>query len=139
MIKDGYDIHVRSDDIQARVWGKEEKDIFERALVALAAAHRPDVTPNNNKTVTIRIHIHASDPTNLLERFLSHVIYEGEMHSALFSAMHVARLTTNEIEAELIGKEIDHKEEEIIAVTVSKPGIHHVEGKLMASFALDIL
>ncbi|MBI2054727.1 MAG: archease [Candidatus Sungbacteria bacterium] len=134
-----YDIFGKDGVTRVRVWGSSERELFGNALLGLAALLRPDVAPENRKTVRVRAHTHGKNLSDLLGEFLDNVIFENEMHNAVFSAMDIIHFSDKEIECELIGKHIDHVEEEIHAVALVGSGIqrtklHHWEAEFVPEF-----
>ena len=117
-MKDCYDIIERDGKIEARVWALTERELFSRALLALAAVFRPDAAHMAGEAVNVRAHVHGENFLDTLERFLSRVLFETEMHRAIFSAMHIIHLASDEIECELVGKKTNHLEEEIEELNV---------------------
>lgn len=114
-MRDGYDILEKEKEFFVRVWGGTERELFSRALLGLAAVMRPDLA-SGGKLVSLRLYAHGENLRALLQKFLSQVIFESEMHNAIFSAMNVIELTLEEIECELIGKGAEHFEEEVIGI-----------------------
>jgi SHS2 domain-containing protein len=130
----GYDIFEQKGKTIVRAWGKTENELFSHALLGLAALIRPDVAPNT-KTVTVRAHIHGDSFSDTLSKFLSHVLFENEMHQAVFSAMDVIILAPLEIECELVGREVEHYEEDIEGVTLLGNGITRTANGLEVQFS----
>lgn len=138
-MKDGYSLHEQNGMVHAHVRGTDEKDIFHRGLLALASIMRPDVSPEMNETVQVPVRLIADNQKELFEKFLAHVVFESDMHNAVFSGMNLVRLTKNEIECELIGKEVDHIEEEVAHLAVAHPGIYHIDGQHALDYTVDLL
>ncbi|MBI2096845.1 MAG: archease [Candidatus Sungbacteria bacterium] len=138
-MRDGYDIFERDEITHIRAWGTTERELFQRALLGLAVFVRPDVAPEKGRGVHIRAHIHGENFSDTLERFLSHVLYESEMHDAVFPAMHVIHLTSQEIECELVGKKIDHREEEAEGVKLTSGGIEKRDGQWEVEFTPELV
>lgn len=138
-MKDSYDIFEKDDGTHIRVWGKTERDFFSHALLGLAAVMRPDVALGGDKTVRIRAHVHGKDSADTLERFLAHVVFESDMHSAVFSAADFIVVSEHEVECELIGKLVEHKEEEVIRVFLSRPPARGDTGNIEAELVCDTL
>lgn len=132
-MREGYDIFEKGGEIVVRAWGNTEQDLFSHALLALAALIRPDVSPKG-KMVRVRAHIHGDGISETLSKFLAHVLFENEMHSAVFSAIDIIYFSPNEIECELTGKETDHVEEEIGGISLLGSGVEHNAGKWDVSF-----
>ena len=139
LMKDGYDVFTKDDGAHVRVWGSTERELFSRALLGLAAVLRPDIAPQGGKTVRIRTHIHGKDLPDTLERFLAHVIFESDMHDAVFSAADFIVVSEKEVECELIGKEVEHKEEEVMHVFIARPGIRNASGQVEVEFICEVL
>ena len=139
LMKDGYDVFTKDDGAHVRVWGSTERELFSRALLGLAAVLRPDIAPERGKTVRIRAHVHGKDLSDTLERFLAHVVFESDMHDAVFSAADFIVVSEKEVECELIGKEVEHKEEEIIHVFLDRPPAHGLDRRWEAEFVCEVL
>ena len=138
-MKDGYDIFERGGATCLRVWGRDEKDLFSRALLGLAAVVRPDVSPPGGEETRIRVHVHGEDLGETLERFLSQVVFENEMHDAVFSAMDIIFFSHQEIECELIGRKIEHTEEHVLNLHVGRHGIERKDGQYQTEIVCDVL
>lgn len=119
----GYDIFTREGKTLLYVSGKNERELFSHALLGLAAFLRPDVAPTYRKRVKVRAHLHAPTLSLLLQKFLSHVLFENEMHDTVFSAMDIIVLSPEEIECELTGVLVDHTEEHIEDIVLGSKGI----------------
>lgn len=138
-MKDGYDVYAKDDHIHVRVWGKDARELFSRALLGLAAVSRPDIAPQGGKTVRIRAHVHGKDMADTLERFLAHIVFESDMHDAVFSAADFIVVSEKEVECELIGKTVEHKEEEIVHVFITEPSAQAVDSRLEVKFVCEVL
>lgn len=129
----GYDIFEKNGETVVRAWGKTERELFSHSLLGLAALLRPDIAPKT-KTARVRAHVHGGTLSDMLSKFLSHVLFENEMHNAVFSAFDVIHFSPNEIECELIGKEVDHLEEEISAISFIGKGVERVNDRWEVEF-----
>ncbi|MBI3627788.1 MAG: archease [Candidatus Sungbacteria bacterium] len=129
-----HDIFERGGITHIRVIGETERELFQNALLGLAALVRPDVAPIQGTTVKVRAHVHGGTWTETLEKFLLHVIFENEMHNAVFSAMHIIHLSPQEIECELIGKTVEQVEEDILHVGIGAKGIERIGDYLEVEF-----
>lgn len=96
-----------------RAWGSNERELFSRSLLALAGVLRPDVLSLHAPDMTLRILVSGNGPADLLQKFLSRVLFESEMQDSVFPAMHIIECAPEEIDCELIGKAVDHFEEEM--------------------------
>lgn len=133
-MKDGYDIFEKNGETTVRAWGNTERELFSHSLLGIAAMIRPDVSLKR-KTVHVRAHIHGDGLSETLSNFLSHVLFENEMHNAVFSALDVIHFSPSEIECELIGKEVDHVEEEVSAISLVGKGVERrVSGRWEVEF-----
>lgn len=132
-MREGYDIFEKNGETVVRAWGKTEQDLFSHALLGLAVLIRPEVSPKG-KTVHVRAHIHGDGLSETLSHFLTHVLFENEMHSAVFSALDSIHFSPNEIECELTGKEVDHVEEEISAISFIGEGAERVNDRWEVEF-----
>lgn len=122
-----------------RIWGLSERELFQNALLGLAALIRPDVAPESRKTLRVRAHVHGKNLSELLEKFLDSVIFENEMHDAVFSGMDIVHFSDREIECELVGKHIDHTEEEIQGVKLAGERIQRLKTQWEAEFVPEFL
>jgi|SRR3989338_3673482 len=138
-MKDGYDIREGAKGFRLRVWGRDERELFSRALLGLAAVMRPDVAPSGGKTVKVRAHVRGNNWAETLLNFLKHTAFECEMQGAVFSAMDIIELGPNEIECELVGKAAERFEEEIDHIHFLSGGILKTPERLEVELRAAVL
>lgn len=128
-----YDIFEKNGETVVRVWAATERELFSHALLGLAAVIRPDVSPKGHR-ISVRAHTHGDGISEMLLKFMEHVLFENEMHNAVFSGMEIIHFSPNEIECELIGKEVDHLEEEVGAISLVGKGVERVDDRWEVEF-----
>ena len=138
-MKDGYDITEGVRGFRLRVWGRDERELFSRALLGLAAVMRPDVAPSSGKAGRVRVHIRGDNWAETLLNFLRHAAFECEMQGAVFSAMDIIELGPNEIECELVGKTVERFEEEIDHIHCLSEGIRKTPERLEVELRAAVL
>ena len=138
-MKQNYDIFEGGGITHVRVWGSTERELFQNALLGLTALVRPDIVPEGRKTVRVRTHIHGTNLSDLLEKLLDHVIFENEMHNGVFSGMDIVHFSDKEIECELVGKHIDHVEEEMHGVAITGKGIQRLKTRWEVEFVPEFI
>lgn len=102
----------------ARLSAITVKDLFHQALEAMASVlYKPyrSLTPH----VTVHIKVSSIDINALIVDFLSEVLWQGEVHKAVFPIMRERRFTNSELEADLIGIPIRSPDTTITGVSYS--------------------
>ncbi|MBI4134715.1 MAG: archease [Candidatus Sungbacteria bacterium] len=112
-MRDGYDIVERSGETRVRAWGRNERELFQRALLGLSLVLRPDTGSKNEAKVSVLLRIQGEGLSDVLSRFLSAALFEADMRNAVFSALHIVHFSPEEIECELLGRTVEDFEETV--------------------------
>lgn len=102
----------------ARLSAVTVKDLFHQALEAMASVvYKPyrSLTPH----ITVHVKISSVDINSLIVDFLSEVLWQGEVHKAVFPEMRERRFTNSELEADLIGIPIRNPDTQIASIAYS--------------------
>lgn len=115
-MRDGYDLSERDGVTHVRAWGADEKELISKSLMGVAQAMRPGSV--SGKTVRCRVRVAGAVFSETLKKFLDTAAFEGEMKNAIFSAVDFVHVSPEEIEGELIGSRVTHREEELSHIEI---------------------
>ena len=117
-----YEILEHESDIKIRVFGKNKKELFKNAMLAMQNSLRPEIL--SYKTETRRIKIKSDNLPLLLVDFLSEVNYLNETKKEVYSDVKFIKFSNSEIDAEISGKKISEFGLQIKGVTYHELDIH---------------
>lgn len=133
-----YQILEHPSDLKIKVFGKEEKKLFENAMIGMfkGARYLPEEKSPKSK---VEIKISSFDLNSLLVDFLSEILYLVETKKLVFEKVNFKKFSKNEIEAELIGRKLKRMGVHIKGVTYHELEIKKEEnGTWGATILFDI-
>lgn len=147
MIPD-FELIPHTADIQIRVYGHTQAELFKHALIGMFQAigpRSPECTVQNDRLVCPTFSCHreitvtAHDMEQLLVDFLSHALYLCDIHNEAYLDATIIDITPEKIHAILHGIKITTFEVvEIKAVTYHNLAITNTNGLLQTDIVFDI-
>lgn len=104
-------------EVKLRLTGETLEDLFLEALEGLAYLLYEQYQAAAIIQITIPIKVSSLDINSLLVDFLSEVLYQSEIHQAVFFKARLKRFTNSKIEADLLGQQTHQFNRNIKAVT----------------------
>lgn len=133
-----YEILEHKADLKIRAFGKTKEELFENAMVGMfdGAKYQKNLKSQISK---VKIKVKSIDLPSLLVDFLSEVLYLSETKKEVYQKIKFKKISENEIEAELIGKELKRMGVNIKAVTYHGLEIKkRKDGKWEATILFDV-
>lgn len=126
-------------DIRLLVQADSQEELFLAALQGMAAIISPARCLVSTPTITHIIKLKSVDLTVLLIDFLSQVLTLSHVHKAVFYSATFTVLTSNQLEAVVLGLPVAQFDEDIKAVTYHEAEIiHDSQGILRTMIVFDI-
>jgi len=116
-------------DFRIKVYGKNLEELFENALNAIFEIVRPTKL---GKAIKSKIKVASLNQNVLLVDFLNAVVFEMQTKKAIFNRIKIEKLTDTNIEAQILGNNVEKFTKDIKAVTY-----HEVDIKKSASGGLE--
>jgi len=131
-----YKILEHTADLKIEVYGKDKKEIFSNALLAMVSGLRPEI---KNQSTNQQIKIKSSDLEMLLVDFLSEVLYLIQTNKEIYNGVKFKKFSDRELEAELSGQKVESFGQDIKAVTYHNLDIRQEkDGSWKAIILFDI-
>lgn len=115
-IKNTFLVLDQTDELTIKVVGETLKDLFVQALLGLAHTLHHNYEASGVTQTSVTIKISSIDVNSLMVDFLSEVLYQSELHQAVFFKIKFKRFTNSELEADLFGRPATGFEHTIKAV-----------------------
>lgn len=127
-------------DIGIRVRGKTQKELFEKAALALTNVI---VSPGpHGKPTAVRLSVSGEDPADLLVRWMGEILYLFEGESGIVEDVHIETLTSNHLEAVVLVFPFDPDRDESLnhvkGVTYHQASVTEAYGRWEAFVILDV-
>ena len=123
-------------DWALEVWARTREALFveaARGMYALAGAV-PMEAPRTRRLVSLS----AGDAESLLVAWLQELLYFTESEGLAFDEFHLAELTAERLEAEVVGAPVQHLAKVIKAVTYHNLAIRETEAGLAVTIVFDV-
>ncbi|MCD6094646.1 archease [bacterium] len=114
-----YEVLDHISDLKIKVFGRNLKELFTNAMIAMfkAARYKPWDNSQERKKIKRKLKISSIDLPFLLVDFLSEVLYLSEAHQEVYYQIQFKEMTNREVEATLIGQRLERKGVVIKGVT----------------------
>lgn len=109
-------------DLKMQVYGKAKEELFLNMLFGMAESQRAEI--KNKEKIKREIKINSPDLGALLVDFLSEVLYLSQVNKEIYKDIKFKKLTSRELEGELIGQKFERIGLDIKAVTYYSLDIH---------------
>ncbi|PIS17526.1 MAG: archease, partial [Candidatus Nealsonbacteria bacterium CG09_land_8_20_14_0_10_42_14] len=90
-----YEILEHKADLKIRIFGKDKKELFFNALLAMSESTKAE-TSKPEKKVKRKIEIKSGDLATLLVDFLSEALYLSQVQKEVFSDIIIKKFTDKE-------------------------------------------
>ena len=106
-----YKVLEHISDLKIKVFGRNLKELFTNAMIAMfeAARYKPWDNSQERKKIKRELKISSIDLPSLLVDFLSEVLYLSEVHQEVYCEIQFKKMTNKEVEATLIGQRLERK------------------------------
>ncbi len=133
-----YEILEHKADLKIRIFGKDKKELFFNALLAMSESTKAE-TSKPEKKVKRKIEIKSGDLATLLVDFLSEALYLSQVQKEVFSDIIIKKFTDKELEGVITGQKIERFGEDIKAVTYHQLEVkQNKDGSWQATILFDI-
>jgi SHS2 domain-containing protein len=137
---ENYEVFEHTADIGIRIKGKDLKDLFKNAGLAIfRISSRKQFTKNKNHA-NINIKISSDNLESLFIDWLNELLSLSEAKSLVFHNIKINKLEDNSIEAVAVGSDINNYKvnTEIKAATYHELKVKEVAGGWLAEVILDV-
>jgi len=110
-----YKILEHTADLKIEVYGKNKKDLFSNAFLAMMDSFRSETKNKNSETRIVKVR--SSDLETLLVDFLSKVLYLTQVNREIYNNIKFSKFSDKELEIELFGEKVERFGLDIKAVT----------------------
>lgn len=132
-----YEILEHKADLKIRAFGKDKKELFRNALIAMSSALRAKAKSQKPKVKNIKIK--SPNLETLLVDFLSEVVYLIQVNKEIYTNIKFKKFSDTEIKGRLFGRKVERFGEDIKGVTYHDLGIHQKkDGTWQATILFDI-
>lgn len=132
-----FEILEHTADLKIRVFGKDKKELFLNALLAMVSGLRPKIKNQNSKIKKIKVK--SSNLETLLVDFLSEVLYLTQINKEVYTDIEFELFSETELQGILKGQKIKQFGEDIKAVTYHNLEIKQKkDGTFEATILFDI-
>lgn len=104
-------------DLKIRVWGKDIKELFIRAALAMAEQQKKGITKEKPEGKPEITEIESMDRESLLVDWLNEILSRSDLNKKVYFDFKIEQLTENYLKAEIRGRKVEQKEIEIKAAT----------------------
>lgn len=131
-------------DIGIRVWGKDQKQLFAHAATAMfdILVRRKRRGQKNPRRLCRSIKLHADTPEELLQSWLSELLFLYETKRLVFTAFNIETITSTALQAKVCAEPLNlnsHEiKTEIKAVTYHQLQINQKKKKIIAEIIFDV-
>ena len=96
-------------DLKIKVFGRNLKELFTNAMIAMFEAARYKPCSRIQKKIKRKLKVSSIDLPSLLVDFLGEVLYLSEAHQEVYCEIQFEKITNKEVEATLIGQRLERK------------------------------
>lgn len=122
-----YKICEHKADLKIQTFGKDEKELFENAMIGMFESAKYQAEDGKIKKKIIKVS--SPDLSSLLVDFLSEVLYLSEVHRQVYHHLQIKKFTHKNLEGILIGKKLKRIGVIIKGVTYHDLDIHQKKDK----------
>ncbi|MFA5062959.1 MAG: archease [Candidatus Omnitrophota bacterium] len=137
---ENYEVFEHTADIGIRVKGKDLKDLFKNAGLAIfRISSRKQFTKNKNHA-NINIKISSDNLESLFVDWLNELLSLSSVRGLIFHSIKINKLENNSIEAVAVGSDINNYKvnTEIKAATYHELKVKEIDGGWAAEVILDV-
>ena len=113
-------------DVKIQIFGKNEKELFLNALLAMAEIQKGEISGEKKKR---QVKVQSVDLNGLLVDFLNEVLYLGQVNKEIYSDIEFEKFSDKELKGTLFGQKVKSLGEDIKAVTYYDLKIKQEEDK----------
>ena len=113
-------------DVKIQIFGKNEKELFLNALLAMAEIQKGEISGEKKKR---QVKVQSVDLNGLLVDFLNEVLYLSQVNKEIYSDIEFEKFSDKELKGTLFGQKVKSLGEDIKAVTYYDLKIKHEEDK----------
>jgi len=122
-------------DLELKIYGKDKKELFKNALLALNNKLEPKTKEEKTKRI---IKVESEDLSTLLVDFLNEVISLGAVKNETYNEIKFIDFTDKRLEVKLKGKKVKSFRNEIKATSYHKAEIKKKEKRYQINIIFDI-
>ncbi len=130
-----YEVLSHTADLRIKVYGKDEKELFSNALLAMSESMKPEFTEEKAKR---EIEVNSLDKAALLVDFLNEVIYLSQANKEVFFDVEFSEFSETALRAKISGKKARRFGEDIKAATYHNLKIKKKDDFFEAEVLFDI-
>lgn len=123
-------------DVRVRVYGADQRELFEHAVLAVSDAMRP-VWKDESRVRTFDVQ--SPGPEDLLIDFLNEAIASTKTNKEAYERVEFTTLTPFRAAGTLTGRGVERFDIEIKAATYHDLAIKHIDTGLVADVTFDIV
>jgi SHS2 domain-containing protein len=110
-----YKILEHKTDLKVRIFGKDRREFFLNALLAMAESQKPTI--KNKEKVRRRIQVKSLDLPALLVDFLNEALYLSQVNKEIYVDVKFEKFSDKELKGEITGNKVERFGEDIKAAT----------------------
>jgi SHS2 domain-containing protein len=126
-------------DLKIRVFGKDLKELFSNAALAMADQQNPDAREKTKeKEEWESVEITSPDLESLLVDWLSEILSRSDTYQKVYFDFKIEKLTQKQLKARIRGVSVEQKRIDIKAVTHHELKIEKTDDLWRATIIFDI-
>lgn len=135
-----YEIIEHTADIGIRVKGKDQKDLFKNAALAVFEISAQKKTTKDSSQQSVLVRQKADGPEQLLVNWLNELLSLSSVEGLIFEDFKIIKLNQNYLEAQAIGSDIKNFKvnKEIKAATYHGLKLEQVKSGWQLEVILDV-
>lgn len=135
---ENFEVLEHTADLKIRVWGRDIKELFIQAALAMAEQQKKGITEEKPEEEPEIVEIKSMDKESLLVDWLNEILSRSDLNKKVYFDFKIEQLAENYLKAEIGGRKVEQKEIDIKAATYHNLKIIKEKGIWQAEIIFDI-